>query len=455
MFSIESKQHRIIVQVPTTKQFAVQMEEMATPPALNPQKGQTCWYYALNLTRLHYKHVDKLVALVTALDLEKDLQEDKEYLELINERAIEKEISAYRKFSTIQSDTIDRHITLSNKQEKNTLTESETEELKSIEFLFRSRRIALLRNLGNLNVFSKKRCEELITLCKESEDAASHNFITYIAGLAYGLKLSAWQPMYGFDALRVELKNHGALNVGGSFGSSHYKSQPIKSEEKIGNREVYFWKQGEREKQASAHAIVVMGADIIETKESKKQEVIYYIDPNFPNNVFKMSYTRFCEAIQRQATKANLSGQSRWSQHYALYAEEKLLHRHQQRFQHVLYKILAKALDVQLWHNEVSIFSSWGKDGSIVVKDASGKNVFITLPKGIRKIISEIRPYLDDEKQKGNEQKIIANIKRIANDELNSYSFFRSEKTLQFYRALNQLDVNQAQKELPSLLSLK
>src|SRR5207253_2750967 len=116
------------------------------------------------------------------------------------------------------------------------------------------------------------------------------------------------------------------------------------------------------------------------------------------------------------------------------------------------YKILSKALDVSSWHKEVSRWSSWGKDANIEVKDASGKKKSVSLPKGIRKIISELHSYLYDEKQKGHKQEIIKNIKQIALTKLKTQSNYRSNKTTLFYRTITRLDETHAERELPKIL---
>lgn len=113
--------------------------------------------------------------------------------------------------------------------------------------------------------------------------------------------MSDWKVQHGFCGLLKELKQHGALAVGGHFGFSFYKAFPHRSDNKFGSFNVYYWQPGDHhldEENNGAHEILVVGAEKI-----KDKEYIYYIDPNDQSSkscerrVYKMSYARFEKAL--------------------------------------------------------------------------------------------------------------------------------------------------------------
>jgi hypothetical protein len=326
------KKYDTAAPIPKTKRYGIQLDAMPAQQDLNPQKGPTCWYYALLLLRTRYKPADVPATLVKLLELEDEFRKDPDYLGLLQNRAIEKEVSAYRKFCTHHADEAERMDNLSSQAKR---SEDEEKELANLNFLFHSRRIVLLDNLTKLNVFSEEMCSELKEVCAVHSETFSHNFIFCVTALAYNLKLSAWSPN-GVDALKKEIETKGPLTAQGAFGHSHYDVAPTKTEDTIDERPIYAWRKGERNAKKCAHVIVVIGAETIPTSGGNSQQVVFYIDPNCPDIAFQISYERFLSSITEMQTKASAT-------HFTIHANHKLRSEENTRYQKLTEKIMVRA----------------------------------------------------------------------------------------------------------------
>lgn len=123
-----------------------------------------------------------------------------------------------------------------------------------------------------------------------------HRFI-----LCSGLKKSTWTPSKGIELMILDLKKYGVMIAAGKLGAPFYTEKPFKLSSKIGEKEVWGWSPNSyNEKAEDAHMVVVIGAGKVE-----KEEHVYFVDPNDPSDplnpmlrkIYKMSYKRFTTVI--------------------------------------------------------------------------------------------------------------------------------------------------------------
>jgi hypothetical protein len=97
---------------------------------------------------------------------------------------------------------------------------------------------------------------------------------------AYGLVRSTWDPSKSIDVLFKEVKEHGVIGFGGTFGRDYYLKDSHVVRQSNG-RDIYGWSQGERKEEslcfASVHYIGVVG--VTKPTTATGQACVIYVDP--------------------------------------------------------------------------------------------------------------------------------------------------------------------------------
>jgi hypothetical protein len=109
---------------------------------------------------------------------------------------------------------------------------------------------------------------------------------------------STWHPSYPIKHLIQQIDLHGPHVINGHFGQVHYAEPPFQLSEQIGNRAVFGWHPNAKriKENVMCHAIVVVGA-------RSDKELVYFTDPldvsdpEKPEPVYVMSYKRIKESI--------------------------------------------------------------------------------------------------------------------------------------------------------------
>lgn len=127
-------------------------------------------------------------------------------------------------------------------------------------------------------------------------------FVRQCCAQKYGLKISKWTPLRGFDLLLSELRENGPLCIGGAFGVKFYVDDPFIMSKKISGRKIYGWKPGAKREPIInvVHSVLLIGA-----KKVKDKGYAYFIDPNDPSDpkdiskqrIFIISYENLCKSI--------------------------------------------------------------------------------------------------------------------------------------------------------------
>jgi hypothetical protein len=376
------------------------------------------WHNATDSLRPHFDFDEKMDVLnkaIKALGIEREIENNKDYATLQKQHIIEKIL-----FEIKECDFL-------------SFTPPSVREKKFIAIYILHRQSFLLQKLVEQKALDYETHSAFLNIMgpsnKHANNMTAFNFTNYLSSLVYGFKLSPWHPQDGAKALKREIEEKGMLcfNI---RGIENEKTEP------------------------SCYAIVVTD---IENSKGEKQEVVHFSADSERKNSFALPYEQFSRMLVPQTTKEHAEENYSAPRFFALHAKEAhLKHREtKQHYQNVLNTIFAKVADITFWHNKVSRASSWGENSCVYMKDATGKINKITLPKGIHKIISEVKSYLEDEKQYGNEEKILENIIATANYKLAHPSRLRDQTTTLFYHSIAQLDKRNAKETLKTILNEK
>lgn len=291
------------------------------------QKGETCWYYALNMIR-------QRIGKAPSVDPAQMLQRQKE-LAISSQR---KQLTALDEALVWQKKFIRR---VCQRLDIETVSkESAAGLLRSLEFVLS--RESMHEELALLRSFIQQKSEpDLFSFVTnqyyrdqirlDTEFLARHtlqtpeqlyvqhkvlptpwkdlsfqrkawicdNFRLFVTSMeAYELKISPWNPTQPLEKLLEALKNLGPHFVLGNLGPAYYTEAPFQLTESIEGRGVFGWKPGaSRQTHETSHAVVLVGVAL------DKQRV-YFIDPNDASGpeeksqrIYAMAYENFKQRL--------------------------------------------------------------------------------------------------------------------------------------------------------------
>lgn len=143
--------------------------------------------------------------------------------------------------------------------------------------------------------------EKILELSLQQRHAIGSAMVLDCMREKYGLQYSSWHPSQGIQKLMIEIERHGPHFVGGWLGENSYQDQPFQLKDKIQGRCIFGWKPNAvRHKAPEPHAIVIVGAEILGSKE-----YIYFLDPNNGSDpaslesqrIYKISYQKLLQSI--------------------------------------------------------------------------------------------------------------------------------------------------------------
>ncbi len=112
----------------------------------------------------------------------------------------------------------------------------------------------------------------------------------------YGFPASSWNISKGIDVLFEEVRNHGAVGVGGMFSRKQYTEKPHQVMEIAGNK-IFGWSPEARKPYFTGHYIAVVGV----IKENRKEQLqkgnvgyVIYVDPNDGSNPKEPEQQQYC-----------------------------------------------------------------------------------------------------------------------------------------------------------------
>jgi hypothetical protein len=336
----------------------------ADPQNQPSQKQGTCWYYISNRLRprLGKELEEKLNALKTKCESKQIVLSEKENQalnDLLKRRQIEKVISHYRKKLTKIDELEDHQQQISEmfKDQKaitklNAKTYLEWIELccspslekkgmdsingqkKLLEDFISSQDDTLQNYIDNLALTAAKATHEILKGFRKKEDYDHINRILELDGKEtvdqlsfseqlllyriavrneclelYGLKISTFNPLDGFEGLKNSLKTEGALYLSGNNGKPYYASKPTEGnygEVPKAEYSVFSWpKETKRINHSASHAILVVGAEKIRTRNGL-QETVLFMDPNDSSSpkekdkIYRLSFNNFIDKIRNR-----------------------------------------------------------------------------------------------------------------------------------------------------------
>lgn len=310
-----------------------------------PQKGSTCWYYALNMIRDRVgknpseevkdkRHIEVICSeRRKAFSMQRALQNQ--------QISIAQALKTDPRFSPYLATTIPGARALLPKLHKMSLVaggeaKEKLNELISIlsSFLSQSAVPDLIDYLNNFH-FSEMNKVNLLMLKKMGIDpeafyreesfyaqnlAKYGTFARYVkekpieaapildsyafraAHRGYGLLVSSFDPTRGAESLKDALEHSGPMYCKGKFGKAYYLVEPSVVEQ-IASKNIWGWKKTDAKRELSiAHSIVVVGA---KTSEGASGGFVYFVDPidgSHPENpeqqkVYVMSYKGFISKL--------------------------------------------------------------------------------------------------------------------------------------------------------------
>ncbi len=137
----------------------------------------------------------------------------------------------------------------------------------------------LIQVFKDLHAF--KQIEPVITSPDITTQQKHKGFLILIPELfldKFGLKSTSWTPNSSINTLYTELRLRKVLYISGFFGKPYYKDDPKLMNNKMGDREIYYWPKGSTKVlNGQAHAVLVVGVDTI-------NNLVLYIDPKDPSD---------------------------------------------------------------------------------------------------------------------------------------------------------------------------
>ncbi len=140
---------------------------------------------------------------------------------------------------------------------------------------------------------------------------------------SFGFKESNWAPSQSIETFIEELTDKGPLSAKGFFGKSFYQEAPFCLETPVAGYPIFGWKPTAILKKFSiSHSVIILGA--LKTSDNKSR--VFFIDPldgSDPKNhavrrIYTMSYKTFTERIINLHGLKNLDGEN-----YVLYHPSK------------------------------------------------------------------------------------------------------------------------------------
>ena len=312
-----------------------------------PQKGPTCWYYALKILREQYgQHPDS--SFLEDRTLEELASRYRKELTAANVLAQEEssiaalfKLSPFNQCSLVHSSAPE--YSMKRSQQKAALlasplfpsTEAKTKCAKVFELLdsfvtqtqcHDVQKFALQKHRQRLIQIHTRYLKVFKTDPEESykkdlpnlpwhpawKDLTEVEKVTYLSTLAirviaqncYHLKESSWHPMHTVESLIDALHDKGPLFVSGWFGRSFYKNDPVPTSEKIHGKTILCWPAATAIPDTTpkpSHSVVIIGA----TTKGSRGGVIFFVDPqdgSSPSDpdkqkIYAISYQRLIENI--------------------------------------------------------------------------------------------------------------------------------------------------------------
>ncbi|MGK0183585.1 MAG: hypothetical protein ACI9YB_002902 [Halioglobus sp.] len=299
------------------------------------QKGNTCWYYALNMIRERFgKDVPQ------EFQAQRDFESKASLRRKLQTRFSQKHESENQLARQLQEDPHYERFNIKQKEQASIFladmqriiqgvdSEAAQRELKMVitlltPFCSQGTHSTLDSFLQNKHMEDRNRWNTKFLLSTGMDPASFYekmtpkysfymkpwdeysevekapfldNFSSLRSIEGYGLKESSWHPSREVDDLIEQIRESGPHKVSGKFGKMFYEEDAALQPRSCGSYNLYAWKKGSTRKELNkTHSIVIIGA-------SKRAPggLVYFLDPldesdpakPFERPVYVMSYNR-------------------------------------------------------------------------------------------------------------------------------------------------------------------